>query len=269
MRKVLYLLLPLLLLACVGQKDDPEDWDPEPEGPEMPAAGAENGSHFFRRALALEFTATWCQYCPNMADALEAAKRQHPDRFVEIAVHYADELAALESDGIVEQLNVLAYPTMIFDWNESTRFTQQDPLRIIDYMDQILERQEEASGIAVVSEVNNGVVTVSVSMTAASAGNYSLVAAFVEDDIRVTQTGAGANYPCNAVLRGFLSPGKEGKPTGTLKEGESFTAVFSAHVPEREDKTRVVAYILQNGNAVNVAACDVNGKSDYTYEKDS
>lgn len=268
MRKILYLLtIPLLLFACVGQKDDPDDPIEGPEGPEVPV-GPESGSRFFRRTLALEFTATWCQYCPNMAEALEEAKLQRPGRFVEIAVHYADDLSATECDAIVEQLKVLAYPTMIFDWNESTRFNQQDPARMTDYIDGLLAGTEDACGIAVKSEVKNGTVSVSVSMTAAYDGAFSLVAALVEDDIRVTQTGAGANYPCNAVLRGFLSPGQKGKPTGTLKAGESFTATFSAKAPAEGTKSRVVAYVLRNGIAVNAATCDVNGKSDYTYEKD-
>jgi len=271
MRKILYLLIPLLLGACVGRPDDP--WDPvpdpeEPEVPEVPVEVPETGSRFFRRTLALEFTATWCQYCPNMAKALEEAKGERPGRFVEIAIHYADEMSTEEGDAIVQQFKVSAYPTLIFDLNGSTQFNEQRASRFTDYIDEILARQEDACGIAIASEVKNGIVTVSVSMTAAYDGAFSLVAALVEDDIRVTQTGAGANYPCNAVLRSIMSPGQKGKPTGALKAGQTATATFSAKAPQKDSKTRVVAWVLRNGNAVNVATCDVDGKCDYAYEED-
>ena len=271
MRKLLYLLIPLLLVACVGRPDDP--WDPvldpeEPEVPEDPEEAPETGTRFFQRTLALEFTGTWCQYCPNMAKALDQAKEERPGRFVEIAIHYADDMATLEGDAIVEQFKVSAYPTLIFDMNESTRFNEQNPIRFTGYIDGILARQEDACGIAVASEVKGGLVKVSVSMKAVSGGAYSLVAALVEDDIRVNQVGAGANYPCNAVLRSILSPGVKGQPTGALKEGESFTAYFSAKAPQEGAKMRVVAWVLRNGLAVNAATCDVDGKCDYAYEKD-
>ena len=269
MRKILYLIIPLLLYACVGRPDDP--WDPvlDPEDPEVPEEVPETGTRFFQRTLALEFTGTWCQYCPNMAKALDQAKEERPGRFVEIAIHYADDLAAAEGDALVEQYKVSAFPTLIFDMNEGTLFNEQSSTRFTDYIDGILAREENACGIAVASEVKGGQMNVSVSMTAASAGAYSLVAALVEDDIRVNQVGAGANYPCNAVLRSILSPGVKGQPTGTLSSGESFTAHFSAKAPQEGAKMRVVAWVLRNGLAVNAATCDVDGKTDYAYEKDN
>ncbi len=268
MRKFLYLFAALMLCGCVGQKDDPDDLEPDSQVPVVPVE-PETGSHFFRRALVLEFTATWCPYCPNMADALEEAKRKRPDRFVEVAVHYSDVLAAAESNTIVDVLKVSAYPTVFFDWDEGTRFTRQEPELMTAYIDGLLAAQEEACGISVCSETKDGELQVSVSMTAVAEGSYSLVAALVEDDIRVTQSGAGANYPCNAVLRSFLDPGLAGKPTGMLKAGESYTATFLAKVPEDGTKMRVVAYVLCDGLARNVATCKLDGQSEYAYEKDN
>lgn len=267
MRKFLYLFATLMLCGCVGQKDDPDDMEQDTPAPVVPAV-TETGSRFFRRALVLEFTATWCQYCPNMAEALEEAKRERPDRFVDVAVHYADELAATESDAIVDVLKVSAYPTVFFDWDEGTRFTRQEPELMTAYIDGLIAAQEEACGISVCSEIKDGELQVSVSMIAVTEGTYSLVAALVEDDIRVTQSGAGANYVCNAVLRSFLDPGRVGKPTGMLKADESYTATFWAKAPEEGEKMRVVAYVLCDGLARNVATCKLDGQSEYAYEKD-
>ena len=52
---------------------------------------------FFRRVLALGFTATWCQYCPNMSEAIAEASAQRPGRVIPLAVHYMDELSTSEA----------------------------------------------------------------------------------------------------------------------------------------------------------------------------
>ena len=262
------LLLTCLALACVGQKEDPEL---EPEIPVIPeeTGGEATGTRFFRRVLALDFTATWCQYCPNMAEALEKAQEERPGRIVDLSVHYSDALAAVEANEIVKAFKISAYPSLVFDWDASSLFTEQQPSRMTAYVDAVLARGEDASGLAMKTAIENGQLKVELRMTAAADGEFALCAALVEDGIIVTQTGAGDNYPCRAVLRGFLGPGREGASTGALKAGAESSVTFTADAPDQTDRLRVVACILQGGKAINALSCGINQEINYTYEKDN
>ena len=270
MKKWIWILLPLLLWACVGQKEDPEpEPGPGPDPVEEPETPATEGTRFFRRVLALEFTATWCQYCPNMAEALLQAAAERPGRLVEVAVHYADEMAPAESDGIVQLFKVSDFPSMVFDWDITTRFNQQDASRMTAYVDQVLEAGDAPCGLAVKSTLSDGQLTVDVRLKAASGGTYSVSAALVEDGILATQAGAGANYSCNSVLRGFLGAGMNGESAGTIKAGDEKTVSFTARPEASEHERRIVACALQDGHVVNVVSCPLNQEIDYAYEKDN
>ena len=116
------ILLPALVFAfaCVGQKEDPEE-EPGPVDPGTvvdPGTGSEEGTRPFHRILALEFTASWCQYCPNMAAALSEAMVARPGRIVDMAVHQYDEVSPAEADAIVTLFKASGFPQMVFDWME-------------------------------------------------------------------------------------------------------------------------------------------------------
>jgi thiol-disulfide isomerase/thioredoxin len=259
--------LSLFVLSCVGQKDDPEDIPEDPT--ENPGAGGEEaGSRFFRRVLALEFTATWCQYCPNMQAALEDAQRQRPGRFVEIAVHQYDEMTPAEADALVNLFQVSYYPSMVFDWDQATLFNEQDATIMLSYLDAELEKEEEACGIAMESKIEGNVLSVVVRMKAVKAGRYSLVAALVMDNIIAeNQAGYGPDYPCQAVLRSYLG-GFTPASAKELAAGEEYSTTFTADAPADAGQCRIVAYILSEGKALNALSCGLNETIDYTYEKE-
>lgn len=270
MKKWIWILLPLLLWACVGQKEDPEpEPGPGPDPIEEPDGPAAEGTRFFRRVLALDFTATWCQYCPNMAEALKEASSLRPHRLVEVAVHYADEMAPAEAAAMVERFKVSDFPAMVFDWDIDTRFVKQDATLITSYVDKTLSAGDAPCGLAVKSTLANGELTVYVRIKAAAGGAYSVSAALLENGILANQAGAGANYSCNSVLRGFLGAGMDGESAGTLKAGEEKTVSFTTQVDASELERRIVACALQDGRVVNVVNCPLNQETDYAYEKDN
>ena len=69
---------------------------------------------FFRRSLAMRFTATWCGYCPMMAESFKEAINELPDRIVGFTV-YADDGSSLISSDCANELSnmyrVNGYPT--------------------------------------------------------------------------------------------------------------------------------------------------------------
>ena len=265
MKKFLCILALTMCWACVGQVDDPEDPDiPENVDP----GGASEGTRFFHRVLALDFTGAWCQYCPNMAVAIQRAQEERPGRIVDIAVHYGDAISPPVSDVLVQRFAVNAFPTAVLDLKPSTRFSQQDAARFTAYVDETVP--SETCGIAFESSVRDGTLTLTLTLKAVDDGSYSAAAALVEDGLITSQTGASDRYVNRSVLRKFLGEGgRDGTIIGTLKAGEERTLSLTTQVQEPYDKQRIVAYILVDGKVINVRDGSLNEKKDYDYETDS
>ena len=257
-----FLAFALALGACVGVHED----DPEPPVPVIdPEDGsADIGTRFFRRALALEFTATWCQYCPNMAEALHAAQQARPGRLVEVAVHYADALAAPETQALVKRFGVTSYPTMVLDLDPSTAFQKHDPAPMIAYVDSW--SGDASCGIAVDAS-EEGIVRVRVK--AAEAGTYRVAVALVRDGDVTEQAGYGPGYVNRAVLQGFLTS-DEGDALGAIGAGEERMAAFQA--AGAASGVRVAAWAIRETSsglrAENAVQCAMGKKIDYRYEAD-
>ena len=246
----------MLVWACVGQKDDPEP-DPEPEVPELPGGVAE-GTRFFHRILALEFTGTWCQYCPNMTEALSEAQRLRPYRLVDIAMHAFDDFSPSCSDDLVSQFRVSSYPTMVLDMDASTSFQAKRASIMTDYVDKTVF--QATCGIALTCA--DGTLTVKVKAT--EEGEHKLAVAVVEDGLVAYQTGYGDNYVNHAVLRRYLTP-LAGESLGTLKADEEAIRSYQVSLGEAQ---RIVAYVVKGGKSINALSCHNNEAIPYTYEED-
>ena len=262
----IYLMALILAIACVGQKEDPEDIPEVPEDVPVIPGGTAEGEVFFHRTLALCFTATWCQYCPNMEAAVEEVSALRPGRIIPIAIHQYDEISPREAGAIVERFKVSGFPSMVFDLEPSTKFNGQSSSVILEYIDGM--ERKGTCGIALSSTAEDNKVTVRVSVCPAHDGTYSVAVALVEDGIRVTQAGAGENYPCNAVLRMFLDGGIDGRGLGSLQAGEEKTSIFECEAEAVNDNLRIVAYIIEDGRVVNAVSCPLGKSIGYRYEAD-
>lgn len=256
MRKWILILAAFMAWTCVGQKDDPEP-EPEPDVPEQPG-GATEGTRFYHRVLALEFTGTWCQYCPNMSKALEEAQELRPGRLVDISVHAYDDYAPDCADYWVSLFSITGYPSMVLDMDGSTTFNTQQASVMTDYVDRVVP--EEACGMAI--SCADGKLTIKVK--AAEEGEYALSVAVVEDGLVSSQVGYGDNYLHRSVLRRYLSS-LAGDSIGPLKAGEEVSRKYDVTLA---DKQRVVAYVTKGGICVNAISCKDKETIPYTYEED-
>ena len=94
----LHHLLPLLFAVCFGQSLHAEQTD-------------STSTHYPRTVVYEEGTGTWCGWCPLGGFLLDELGRQHPDRFVGIAVHRNDEMATYTYNA----LSFRAFPTAHID----------------------------------------------------------------------------------------------------------------------------------------------------------
>ena len=268
MRKWLRILLLTALFplfSCVGQKEDPEEFDPGIADNTDEPRGAYDGTVFYRRVIALGFTATWCQYCPNMSEALEEAAAQRPGRIIPLSVHYMDELSPSEAAALCSAFSVTEYPSLIFDLDGGTLNGGKDASRIVEYVDNALTAAP--CGISAESKVEDGTLKLDVIVKAVKDATYTVAAAWAQDGVSVAQqAGFGPGYVCKAVLRGYLDPGAEGRALHPLKEGDEGMVSFQAAIPDFEN-LYIVVYVLEDGKAVNAIRLTPGEIIQFEYEK--
>ena len=68
-----------------------------------------------RKVIAENFTATWCTYCPDVANGLIMLQDEFPDTFFSIQVHGGDAYATTWGDIRNNFYNVPGYPTVWID----------------------------------------------------------------------------------------------------------------------------------------------------------
>lgn len=83
-----------------------------------------------RTVLLEEGTATWCTYCPEAAENIEALLDAHPGEFVVLALHSNDQYSSSETQARLDRLGVSGYPTIIFDGVERSgrKVSQMEPV---------------------------------------------------------------------------------------------------------------------------------------------
>lgn len=68
-----------------------------------------------RKVVAENFTATWCIYCPDVANGLILLQDEFPDTFFALQVHGADSYATTWGDNRLMFYSVPGYPTVWMD----------------------------------------------------------------------------------------------------------------------------------------------------------
>ena len=68
-----------------------------------------------RKVIAENFTATWCTYCPDVANGLIMMMEEYPDTFFPIQVHGGDSYSTTWGDARQSFYGVPGYPTVWMD----------------------------------------------------------------------------------------------------------------------------------------------------------
>ena len=266
MRKWLYIFLALLpMLACVGQKEDPDEGqDPEELVPEDPG-GADEGKDFFRRSLVLDFTGTWCVNCPKMDAAIKETMEARPGRVVPVSVHcmsvdpmYVKPL----SDDLVKKFSVKAYPSAVVDMDPESLVTTASPDLLQNHIDRLLADRKLAAGIRVETTLEGESFTLKAEMKAVRDGGYTLAVLLLEDGIVAKQTGGATDEVHNNVLRSWT----EGEAHEGMKEGD--TAVLEV-TGSATAKHRFAVLVLRDGLVDNVITCAPGAYAGYEYEEET
>lgn len=263
MKKWLYCIWVLLLvLSCVGQKDDPEpepQIDPEPEIPVV--TPPEKQGDFFRRSLILDFTGTWCVNCPKMEAAITEAQKHRPGRIECISVHclVIDKMALMPlSKDLATRFGVTAYPSAVTDLDASSLITTSSAELLLAKCDRLLATRPKAAGIKASTSLSEGKANVSLEAKPVRDGVYSLHCVLLEDGLVYAQTGGSQEHVHNNVLRAWVD-----SSTFDAKDGDTLEWTCSADATEG---MRLVAFLCKDGLVDNLCSCKLGDNIDYQYE---
>ena len=203
---------------------------------------------FVHRSLAMRFTATWCGYCPWMAQAFEDAKAQMPEGLEIVSLHTADsDLGYSGTRSLSSRFYASDLPTGIVDARalipnyQSTATTTNTVLNVAEET----QREYPATvGVACSSLISGSDLTATVGLYLKEAGKYRLFVLALEDEIISFQNGGGNNYEHNDVARLALAP-MSGEVIEVETDGEFVVKSYAGRLKPawNADNLKVLVYV--------------------------
>lgn len=239
---------------------------------------------FYRRKVAVfKMTGTWCVNCPGMTTALDAARKEMPDRIVEMALHASTTEdtdpfhMGATADFATAMGGLSGFPTCVYDLRKETATSNSSLSIFRDNIEEAMRDYPATCGIKINStyDASSARVRVNASLKSSVGGSYELAYVLVVDGLKAPQMGADANYIHNhtviALSDNFLGSANK----ITLGAGEEYKAnefVIEQAMNLDPTKTRIVVYaIVKNGSVQminNIAECGINSSIDYIENED-
>lgn len=247
-RKWTYLLTMLLAFSCVGVVDDePADEYTGPDGPVTEDAAP---------GIVFDFTATWCVNCPRMHEAIEAAKQERPGLVFPVSIHFRDDFSTDETEALCNQYKVQAYPSAVVNLDPNSLMTATSKDLLIARLDETAKGRKQPCTIVATADLEGTILTLSLEVTAAEAGEYAIGALLLEDGLVAAQTGGRTDYVHDAVLRKIISASVSGDNLGSLTAGASAQKSYTLDVPS-SSHYRLLLYTLSSGQLNAVTSIEV------------
>ncbi|MDD6104430.1 MAG: Omp28-related outer membrane protein [Bacteroidales bacterium] len=243
---------------------------------------------FYRRSLGVRFTATWCGYCPMMAEAFKIAMKEEEGRIVNLNIYGAQsqDLTYRFVNEMQNYYKVEGYPTgAMNDVAQVANYSSATTANIIKGLANEAKNNLPAnSQLACVSSLDGNKVNLELFIATKEAKQCKLHVFLVENDIVQSQTNGGANYVHNYVARTAMTAAHMGDDYSF--EANSIKYVpLSVDVPSAvrdQNNLAIIAYVTYEGNyhgsvanadymdfgniVDNVIYCPVGSLVDYKYE---
>lgn len=136
---------------------------------------------FHKSVLIYRFTATWCQYCPSMTEALAKINDFSKDHSIVMEFHGNDQYTF---EGISEYASSI-YSTVGFPYCDYSLVFGSGKRTLNDLhknIKSVLIDYPAQTGIKVQTKVENGNLVVNAAVTASVSGEYDLAMAVLMDD---------------------------------------------------------------------------------------
>ena len=207
---------------------------------------------FHHKSLIMDFTATWCQYCPRMARAIEYYDEHYPGKLEAVCVHGgASDYVFADYSTLMNQYGVNGYPTAIVDGRRSMGASSNASYTggvIKQYTDETEANYSVSSAIGMSSSWSGETLSADVTLYVKEAASYKVTVLLLEDG-RVSYQedadyGGQSNYHHNDILRMSLSAVK-GDSFVTSTPEQTVSRHYEATVPSDyvKENLRLLVYV--------------------------
>lgn len=248
------------------------------------------GRNFYRRSVMQRFTATWCGYCPAMAEAFDLAEEDVPGRYVPVNMHpdNSDASLAWSGTGYFEQLySISGYPASVVNgvaclYNELT--VAVIAKKMVALAEEAVEDFPSETNIMAFSSLEDGVINLSAFVAMKEENGYMINIVLLEDGVETSQTGYSGTYRHEHIARGMLTD-NGGDPVQCAGSRSVALMTYSYELPSNvvdPENLSLAIYITVPGSvegslpgimymdsgffADNAAMLPVNGSVEYQFE---
>ncbi len=206
---------------------------------------------FYHRSLMMRFTATWCQYCPIMAETARLAQEQNPGKLELVNLHGSgSDLAFSSAQTLINQYAITGFPSGIVDGRRLVKNYDSDYAASLvrNFYLETEQNYPVSSAISYTSSWSGQKLDVKVSLYLRQAADYKLTVLLLEDGIVGYQAdyynGAHNDYVHDGVARMALSD-ISGDAFSTTQNQSSKTLSYSVTVPSsyNKNKLRILVYV--------------------------
>ncbi len=236
---------------------------------------------FKRHLCIMEFTGTWCSFCPEgykMIYRMLTLNNPEWEEFSHIiALHDSDEysepLQSVQTD-IFSTFSLGGYPAALIDLRDGVSLTSGNSSLLEAALMRSFDEYPAHCGAAVKSVYDEatGTAEITARVKSGETGNYRLAIFIIEEGIIGEQKDGGLNldnYHHHHVARQMLSKSWKGDALGEIVAGKEVSKSYTLTVDTKwvVDETYVYALAIDaNGQINNVAVCAMNGgDTDYDY----
>ena len=199
-------------------------------------------------SLGIDFTATWCYWCPYMSAAFKQAKEMLGDRFDYVNLHgESSDLFFADGMDLIYRYLVEGYPTGIVDGRvdiDNEADSDSSARSIVDAVEQQEDFYPAKTAVSVASSLNGRNLTVQGEVFAREAGTYKLTVFLLEDGIVNYQNNGGEDYVHDKVVRMALT-NPDGNTVSIASDNgiKSFTYKVSVPNGYNLDNMSVLAFV--------------------------
>lgn len=217
---------------------------PQPSGVDWTKA-------FIHKSLIMRFTATWCGYCPIMAETIALAQTNRPGRFEVVNIHGGS--SNLEFAGyrpLMTEYNISGYPTSVVDGRRMIEnYTPSYCMTLVqNAQDETESTYPTMTAVGIASSFSGNSLSVDVDLYCKEADSYKVTVLLLEDGIIGNQAdnynGSHSDYRHDCVARIALTD-VLGAAFSTVEANTVKSFPFKVDVPTQyvKENLRVLVYV--------------------------
>lgn len=247
-------------------------------------------SNFRRRLLAVQYTGTWCGYCPRVSLAIKYFNEHYDtaDDVVFVAAHYGDGMQTNFANVLNDYQKIEGFPTLLLNLNNNAVVDQAQANKSgaekIEIARASAMKTEARSNIrAEVSQADDqGNITVTAEVKVNTDGKYRIAAWLLEDSVAEAQHDyiqyndpsihTHHNIVCasSAPQSAIGEPFEEGED---LKAEHTYPAIFTFNPAKQcvsnPENCRIIIVVTRASGSTfyvdNVKKCDIGETVEYEY----